>query len=206
MPRDKEKKRVAEFLLGGLLLAATPALSQPSMPRHLNKAIQKLEAGEVVFGSFASDKSPSGGAFYGGAPIDFVIYDMEHGPLDFVGFRTFLQFMLDRRQIVEKGSLQPEVVPFIPLPFYGRERNHWLIKQALDAGAFGIVFLHVSNVEEARSIVSGARYLHPADALDAPRECGDTLRASPHATGGSPWRSMRPGPIPGLWTRTATFS
>jgi len=156
--------------LAALLFVATSVAGQPSTPRHLNKTIERLEAGEVVFGTFASDKSPSGGAFYGGAPVDFVIYDMEHEPIDFVGFRTFLQFMLDRRQIVQKGSIQPEVTPLIRLPFYGRERNHWLIKQALDIGAFGIVFPHVSNVEEARSIVSGARYPHPADAPDAEPE------------------------------------
>jgi len=75
---------------------ATSVAGQSSTPRHLNKTIEKLEAGEVVFGTFASDKSPSGGAFYGGAPVDFVLYDMEHEPLDFVGFRTFLQFMPDR--------------------------------------------------------------------------------------------------------------
>jgi 2-keto-3-deoxy-L-rhamnonate aldolase RhmA len=36
---------------------------------------------------------------------------------------------------VQKGSIQPEVTPLLRLPFYGRERNHWLIKQALDIGA-----------------------------------------------------------------------
>jgi 4-hydroxy-2-oxoheptanedioate aldolase len=162
MPLAKYVALVATFLVQWAIAAG-----QTEAPRHLNKTIEKLEAGEVVFGSFASDKSPGGGAFYGAAPLDFVVYDMEHEPLDFVGFRTFLQFMLDRRQIVEKGNLQPEVTPLIRLPFYGRERNHWLIKQALDTGAFGILFPHVSSVEEARSIVSGARYPHSPDAPDA---------------------------------------
>ena len=128
MTIGSESVRFTGIRLAALLFVATSVAGQPSTPRHLNKTIERLEAGEVVFGSFASDKSPSGGAFYGGAPVDFVIYDMEHEPLDFVGFRTFLQFMLDRRQIVEKGNIQPEVTPFIRLPFYGRERNHWLIK------------------------------------------------------------------------------
>lgn len=170
MPIWKETIRRGGILLVALAFVASFAVGQPSAPRHLNRTIEKLEAGEIVFGSFASDKSPSGGSFYSGAPLDFVIYDMEHEPLDFVGFRTFLQFLLDRRQIAEKGSIQPEVTPFVRLPFYGRERNHWLIKQALDTGAFGILFPHVSNVEEARSIVSGARYPHPENAPDAKPE------------------------------------
>lgn len=62
MPIGKETIRSAGILLASLLFAASSIASQPSAPRHLNKTIEKLEAGEIVFGSFASDKSPSGGA------------------------------------------------------------------------------------------------------------------------------------------------
>jgi hypothetical protein len=44
-----------------LLFAATPVAGQPGAPRRPSKTIEKLAAGEVVLGSFASDKSQSGG-------------------------------------------------------------------------------------------------------------------------------------------------
>lgn len=77
--------RVSAVLL--TLLACSPA-GGAETPVRLNKIIERLEKGEVAVGAFASDKSPDGGASYARAPLDFVIYDMEH-PLDFPGFRIF---------------------------------------------------------------------------------------------------------------------
>jgi len=150
-------------------IVASGAVSAES-PVRLNKIIDRLERGEVAVGAFASDRSPDGAAGYARAPLDFVIYDMEHSPLDFPGFRIFTQFLLDRAQILEKGNPQPEVVPLVRLPFNGRERVQWMIKQALDIGAYGILFPHVSTVEEARAIVRASRYPQPPGASDAEPE------------------------------------
>src|SRR5919109_4712022 len=71
---------------------------------------------------------------------------------------THLQYMLDRREIVSRGTLSPKVTPMVRIPPNGGEMNQWIAKQVLDIGVFGIVFPHVSTVEEARNAVGACRY------------------------------------------------
>jgi 4-hydroxy-2-oxoheptanedioate aldolase len=42
--------------------------------------------------------------------------------------------------------------------------NQWIAKQVLDSGVYGIVWPHVSTVEEARNAVASCRYARPAGA------------------------------------------
>ena len=57
--------------------------------------------------------------------------------------------MLDPLQIVEQATLAPAVTPMVRIPPNGGEHNQWIAKQVLDIGVFGIIFPHVSSVEEA---------------------------------------------------------
>jgi 4-hydroxy-2-oxoheptanedioate aldolase len=86
---------------------------------------------------------------------------MEHGPHDTTTLRHCMQYMLDRRRIAQSGSLAPAVAPFVRIPPNGGEMNQWLAKQALDVGVYGIVWPHVSTVEEARNAVTACRYPRP---------------------------------------------
>src|SRR5438445_4431766 len=72
--------------------------------------------------------------------------------------------MLDRREIVSRGTLAPKVTPMVRIPPNGGEMNQWIAKQVLDIGVFGIVFPHVSSVEEASNAVSACRYPRLAEA------------------------------------------
>jgi 4-hydroxy-2-oxoheptanedioate aldolase len=83
--------------------------------------------------------------------------------------------MLDRRQIVERATLAPKVTPMVRIPPNGGEMNQWIAKQVLDIGVFGIVFPHVSSVEEAWNAVSACRYprLKEAPRYDPPGIRGD---------------------------------
>ncbi len=46
----------------------------------------------------------------------------------------------------------------VRIPPNGGEMNQWIAKQVLDIGVFGIIFPHVSTVEEARNAVGACRY------------------------------------------------
>jgi 4-hydroxy-2-oxoheptanedioate aldolase len=83
---------------------------------------------------------------------------MEHAPMSAPALRDALQYMLDRRQILDSGTLAPKVTPLVRIPPNGGEMNQWIAKQVLDIGVFGIIFPHVSTVEEARNAVSACRY------------------------------------------------
>ena len=70
---------------------------------------------------------------------------MEHEGFSFTTLRTSLQVLLNRKRIAEKGNLQPDVVPMVRIPPNARERNQWVIKQALDTGVYGVVLPHLSK-------------------------------------------------------------
>ena len=83
---------------------------------------------------------------------------MEHEGFSFTNLRTSLQVLLNRKRIAEKGNLQPDVVPMVRIPPNARERDQWVIKQALDTGVYGLVLLHLNTVEDAQAAVAAARY------------------------------------------------
>jgi len=127
-----------------------------AIPR-LNTIIGALEQGKTVMGSFASADIPSA-VELSTSKYDGVIFEMEHQPWDAVVLRDTLQYMLNRRQIVARGTVAPGVTPIVRIPANGGENNQWLAKQALDMGAYGIVWPHVSTVDQAYNAVSACRY------------------------------------------------
>src|SRR4029077_21258893 len=84
--------------------------------------------------------------------------EMEHEGLSFTTLRTSLQVLLNRKRISEKGNLQPDVRPIVRIPPNARERDQWVIKQALDTGVYGLVLPHLNTVEDAQAAVAAARY------------------------------------------------
>jgi 4-hydroxy-2-oxoheptanedioate aldolase len=152
----------------------------PDIPR-LNGVIKALEQGTTAFVGFAPVDIESAIALAGSA-YDGIAFEMEHSPVSMPGLRDALQYMLDRRQIVDSGSLAPKVTPLVRIPPNGGEMNQWLAKQVLDIGVFGIVFPHVSTVEEARNAVGACRY---------PRRPGMPLYDPPGIRGDAPARAAR---------------
>ena len=131
------------------------------IPR-LNGAVKALELGKPAFVPFTSGEI--GNALtISSAPYDGVVFEMEHRPYDIRALRDCLQYMLDRRQIAT-GSMAPAVTPFVRIPPNGGETSQWVAKQVLDQGVYGIVWPHVSTVEEARNAVTACRYPRPRSA------------------------------------------
>ena len=132
------------------------------IPR-LNGAIKALESGKPAFVPFTSGEI-SNALTISGAPYDGVVFEMEHNPYDIRLLRDCMQYMLDRRQILKSASLAPAVAPFVRIPPNGSEMNQWIAKQVLDIGVYGVVWPHVSTVEEARNAVAACRYPRPKSA------------------------------------------
>src|SRR6516162_5827613 len=93
-----------------------------------------------------------------GAKYDGIVYEMEHNPWDIRALRDSLQYMLNRGQIAKSGSLAPSVTPMVRIPPNGAEKAQFQAKQALDLGAYGIVWPHISSVDEAYNAVAACRY------------------------------------------------
>ena len=126
------------------------------IPR-LNGVIKALEEGKAAFTTFSPADIDSAAAL-GAAPLDGVVFEMEHGPFDAPNLRDALQHMLGRRQILDGGTLAPAVTPMVRIPPNGGEMNQWIAKQVLDLGIYGIVFPHISTVDEAWNAVRACRY------------------------------------------------
>lgn len=129
------------------------------LPR-LNGPIGMLEQGKPTFVTF-SVAEVSAAVALSGTRYDGVAFEMEHNPYDVRALRDCLQYMLDRRQIATSGSLAPAVTPFVRIPVNGAEISQWIAKQVLDIGVFGVIWPHVSTVDEARNAVAACRYPRP---------------------------------------------
>jgi 4-hydroxy-2-oxoheptanedioate aldolase len=126
------------------------------IPR-LNGVIRALEQGKHAFTTF-TPADPEAALALASAKYDGIIFEMEHNPYDIRAFRDSLQYMLNRRQIAQAGSLAPAVTPMVRIPPNGGEKAQWQAKQVLDVGAYGIVWPHISSVEEAYNAVAACRY------------------------------------------------
>ena len=130
---------------------------------RLNGAIRALEQGRPAFTTFCAPEVGMVMAI-NAAPYDAIVFEMEHNPYEIGVLRQCMQYMLDRRQIVKSGTIAPAVTPLVRIPANGGEMNQFLAKQVLDIGAYGVVWPHVSTVEEARNAVAACRYPRPRTA------------------------------------------
>lgn len=159
------RTRLAAVIMAAALFAVQLPV-QGADPR-LNRMIELWEQGKPAFGAFARFRDMDGALYYGASDLDFVIFDMEHGPADFTQFKIFLQFMLDKSRLLKKGNPQAEVVPLARIPSNGGEQNQWLIKQVLDAGAYGLMAPHIASIDDARALVANSRYPQRLGAPDS---------------------------------------
>jgi len=141
-----------------LLVALVGTTSAQQDPPRLNKAIELLEDDQAVFGLLSFDYSLNNARSLANSGLDFIIIDMEHAPFDVERLRQFLLGMTDKRKILEKGSLQPDVVPLVRIPATGGEDVMSQAKQVLDVGAFGVMYPSVSTRAQAEKSVGATRY------------------------------------------------
>ena len=84
---------------------------------RLNGVIGALEQNKPAFVSFCAAEISVAQAL-STAPYDGVVYEMEHRPYDIRALRDCLQFMLDRRQILQHSaqSIPYSVTSSVTLP------------------------------------------------------------------------------------------
>ena len=150
-----------------VLVASQTALTAQSRDSvRLNRTIELLDQGEAVFGIISGDRSLHNARSLARSGLDFIVVDMEHGgSWDAEILQTFLLGMTDKRAIVDNGNLQMAVTPMVRIPTNGREMNSFVVKQALDMGAFGILFPWIENREEALNAVRSMRYAQPVSSM-----------------------------------------
>jgi 4-hydroxy-2-oxoheptanedioate aldolase len=112
---------------------------------RVNHVRRRLAAGEPSIGTWLALPSPEAAEFVGELPLDWLVVDTEHSPIDIT--------MLSRMFMGMRAS---GVAPMVRIPWNSPEN----VKRVLDAGAWGIVFPMVNSREEAERAVRAVRY-HP---------------------------------------------
>jgi 4-hydroxy-2-oxoheptanedioate aldolase len=130
---------------------------------RLNGILRAWEAGRPAMAAFAqADKQSALGLAT--APYDGLIFEMEHNPWDMNALSDAMQYLLNKQQLVASDTLAVGMTPLVRIPSNGREMNQAYAKQALDRGAYGIIWPHVATVEQAYNAVSACRYARPKTA------------------------------------------
>jgi 4-hydroxy-2-oxoheptanedioate aldolase len=128
------------------------------MTERLNGVIRALETGSgIAFTTFIPAEVESAVSFAQSAN-DGVVFEMEHTPWDIRALREAMQFLLLRQRIAQAKSIACQMTPIVRIPPSGSEMNQWFAKQALDLGAYGIVWPRISTPEEAYNAVAACRY------------------------------------------------
>ncbi len=106
---------------------------------------KKLKEGAAVFGPFMKTSDPSFVEIAGYTGFDFVVLDMEHGPVYYETIHNLV-----------RGAEVSGTLPIIRTP----DSSEIFISKALDSGALGVQIPHVTNAAEAKSCISAAKF-HP---------------------------------------------
>jgi 4-hydroxy-2-oxoheptanedioate aldolase len=156
---------VLQLLLVSLCLLPFSATAQSDV--RLNKVIELFENDQPAFGLLSFDYSLNNARSMASSGLDFIMIDMEHAPFDVERLREFLLGMTNKGAIMEKGNLQPDVVPFVRIPAAaGSQELVAQAKQVLDVGVFGIMFPAIHNAEQAELAVRATRYPQYREAPD----------------------------------------
>lgn len=133
-----------------------------TLPR-LNGIIRAFEGGKPAFASFCPPE-PSAAVAFSDTRYDGIVIETEHNPYVVSNLRDTLQYLLSPRKIVSAGTVAPPVTPIVRIPPNGGEGNQHIAKQVLDIGAYGVVWPHIANADEAYNAVASCRYPRPKDA------------------------------------------
>jgi 4-hydroxy-2-oxoheptanedioate aldolase len=162
----------------------------PPPPSRSNRVITLLEQGKPAFAIWGNYIGV-GKDYHAAVTLqnnrnyDFILYDLEHDPLDVEGLSQFLRALLDPAAIAKEGisAVKPVIVR---IPPNGREihQNQWMVKQILDTGVAGLMFPHIETPEQAINAIKAVRYPQPAN---APHVQPEGLRGASNAIAARYW-------------------
>ncbi len=128
-------------------------------PKRVNKCIELLESGQPIY--YAVGK----GGYEEGKKLsqtwaDYLIYNMEHMPLDFTKLREFMRGLVDGGP-TPSGHRTPTVI--VSLPVLGTDTvtfmgGSWMVQQALAQGVHGIHLARARDPEAVKKYVQACRY------------------------------------------------
>jgi 4-hydroxy-2-oxoheptanedioate aldolase len=122
-------------------------------PRPVNPLKARWRAGEATYGVLVTMPSVPMMQLLARAGFDWLIVDMEHGPID-----------IETAHAMIAATSGTPATPLLRVP----HNLPWLAKTALDAGAFGIVYPMVNGRAEAETAVRAMKYPPEGERLWGP--------------------------------------
>jgi 4-hydroxy-2-oxoheptanedioate aldolase len=140
-------------------LQAQEAVPEVYQPKRINKCIELLEQGQPVY------YAETYGGYEEGRKLartwaDYIIFNMEHAPLDFDRLREFMRGLVDGGP-TPSGHRTPTVIACLPVLGLDNETlkgGSWMIQQALAQGVHGLHLNRARDPEAVRLYVQAARY------------------------------------------------
>src|SRR5437660_11632685 len=131
--------------------------------RHINKAIELLEAGQPIY--YTGSHEGTEGSFEQGAKdaqtwADYISYDMEHAPFDVKGLAEYMRG-LAKGGPTRSGHRTPAVI--VNVPVNGTDEatvraNAWMFHQVLATGVHGLLLCHADSPGAVRAFVEAVRF------------------------------------------------
>ena len=189
LPAGTRFAPIVALVVVSTTLRLASAQSPAPSPRA-NPVIKLLEQGKPAFSIWANYIGV-GKDYHAAVTLqnnrnyDFILYDLEHDPLDVEGLSQFLRALLDPAAIAKDGvSVVKPVI--VRIPPNGREIHHnqWMVKQILDTGVAGLMFPHIETPEQAINAIKAVRYPQPANAAHVEPE---GLRGASNAIAARYW-------------------
>lgn len=128
------------------------AASEP-MPAPVNPLKARWRSGEPTYGVLVTMPSVPMMQLLARAGFDFLIVDMEHGPID-----------IETAHAMIAATSGTPATPLLRVP----HNLPWLAKTALDAGAFGIVYPMINTRADAEAAVRAMKYPPEGERLWGP--------------------------------------
>lgn len=143
-------------------------------PQRINKCIELLAAGQPIYYA-AGYGGYDEGLKMAGTWADYIVFNMEHQPLDFGLLREFMQGLVDGGP-TPSGHRTPTVIVVLPLLGLDKqtvEAGGWMVQQALAQGVHGVHLARARDPEAVKRFAQVARYPIHKQAVDV---IGEGLR------------------------------
>jgi len=147
----------------GLVLGVFALVAQTYKPKHINRAIELLEAGQPVY--YTGSHSGTEGSYEQGVKdaqtyADYISYDMEHAPFDVKGLADYMRGLVAGGP-TRSGHRTPAVI--VNVPVNGTDEaavraNAWMFSQVLATGVHGIMLTHADTPGAIRAFIEAVRF------------------------------------------------
>jgi len=147
------------FIINDSLFSQQMKSDSGYQPQRINKCIELLEKGQPIYYKWVY------GGYEKGFELaqtwaDYLVYDMEHNPVDFLQLREFMKGLVEGGP-TPSGHRTPVVI--VNLPVLGLTEDiflgsSWMVQQALAQGVHGIHLCKARDPEAVKRFVQAARY------------------------------------------------